>query len=83
MKFINNWYPVILAFLCLIYSVTYGILGMYEEAQYSAHWLEQYYYLQLQLDNEEKKYNEYRILHSGWCYFCNIYGINYMEHHLL
>jgi len=38
MKFINNWYPVILAFICLIYSVTYGILGRYEEAQYSAHW---------------------------------------------
>ena len=38
MKFINTWYPVILAFGCLLYSVTYGILGMNEEAQYSAHW---------------------------------------------
>ena len=33
MKFINTWYPVILAFGCLLYSVTYGILGMNEEAQ--------------------------------------------------
>ncbi|MBT4868789.1 MAG: hypothetical protein P8N05_00015 [Polaribacter sp.] len=38
MKFINNWYPVILAFGCLLYSVSYALLGMYEEAQYSAHW---------------------------------------------
>jgi hypothetical protein len=37
-KFFNNWYPVILAFICLLYSVTYGVLGMTEEAQYSAHW---------------------------------------------
>jgi hypothetical protein len=37
-KFFNNWYPVILAFMCLLYSVTYGILGMTAEAQYSAHW---------------------------------------------
>ena len=37
-KLFNNWYPVILAFICLLYSVTYGVLGMTEEAQYSAHW---------------------------------------------
>ena len=38
MKTLNTWYPIVLAFGCLIYSVTYGALGMYEEAQYSAHW---------------------------------------------
>ena len=38
MKFINNWFAIILAFGCLLYSVTYGLLGMNEEAQYSAHW---------------------------------------------
>ncbi|MGY8920684.1 MAG: hypothetical protein ACKVKQ_02200, partial [Flavobacteriales bacterium] len=37
-KIILKWYPVILAFLCLLYSVGYGIMGMTEEAQYSAHW---------------------------------------------
>jgi hypothetical protein len=37
-KFFNNWYPVILAFMCLLYSVGYGLAGMTEEAQYSAHW---------------------------------------------
>ena len=31
MKFINNWYPIILAFGCLLYSVSYALLGMYEE----------------------------------------------------
>jgi len=38
MKFINNWYPVIIAFIVLLYSVTMGLLGHVEEAQYSAHW---------------------------------------------
>jgi len=37
-NFFNNWYPVILAFMCLLYSVGYGIMGMTAEAQYSAHW---------------------------------------------
>jgi|TARA_B100000768_G_C11004198_1_gene259225 hypothetical protein len=37
-SFILKWYPIILAFVCLLYSVGYGILGMTDEAQYSAHW---------------------------------------------
>lgn len=37
-KIIIKWYPVILAFICLLYSVTLGLIGMTEEAQYSANW---------------------------------------------
>jgi hypothetical protein len=37
-KFVLKWYPVILAFLCLLYSVGLGLYGMTDEAQYSAHW---------------------------------------------
>ena len=36
--FVFKWYPVILAFICLLYSVGLGIMGQTEEAQYSAHW---------------------------------------------
>ena len=36
--FINNWYPVIIAFVALLYSVGMGLTGQTEEAQYSAHW---------------------------------------------
>ena len=36
--FINKWYPVILAFICMMYSVIVGIIGRYDEALYSAHW---------------------------------------------
>ena len=36
--FLYKWYPVILAFICLVYSVSLGYLGKIEEAQYSAHW---------------------------------------------
>ena len=36
--FLRSWYPIILAFICLLYSVGLGLLGHTEEAQYSAHW---------------------------------------------
>lgn len=32
------WYPVVFAFICLLYSVTLGMMGRTEEAIYSAHW---------------------------------------------
>jgi len=38
MKFINNWYPIILAFICMLYSIGLGFAGHTAEAQYSAHW---------------------------------------------
>lgn len=37
-NFINKWYPVIIAFIALIYSVGLGLLGHLEEARYTAHW---------------------------------------------
>ncbi len=37
-KFLTVYYPIVLAFICLLYSVTLGLLGYNEEAQYSAHW---------------------------------------------
>ena len=36
--FILKWYPVILAFLCMLYSIGYGLMVMTDEAQYSSHW---------------------------------------------
>ncbi len=36
--FMMVWYPVVFAFICLLYSVGLGLLGRIEEAQYSAHW---------------------------------------------
>ena len=37
-NFIQVYYPVLLAFICLMYSVSLGLFGYTEEAQYSAHW---------------------------------------------
>ncbi|MCH1534620.1 MAG: hypothetical protein L7S65_06685 [Schleiferiaceae bacterium] len=37
-KFINSWYPIIIAFVALLYSVGMGLSGQPEAAQYSAHW---------------------------------------------
>ena len=37
-KFLTVYYPIVLAFICLLYSVSLGLLGYTEEAQYSAHW---------------------------------------------
>ena len=33
-----DWNAVIIAFICLLYSVALGLSGNTEEAQYSAHW---------------------------------------------
>lgn len=38
MTFIRTWYPVILAFVCMLYSIGLGLTGQIAEAQYSAHW---------------------------------------------
>jgi hypothetical protein len=38
MKFINTWYPIIIAFICMLYSIGLGISGDTAGAQYSAHW---------------------------------------------
>ena len=37
-NFIQVYYPILLAFICLLYSVSLGLFGYTEEAQYSAHW---------------------------------------------
>ncbi len=37
-QFIRQWYAVLLAFVCLLYSVSLGLLGHTDEALYSAHW---------------------------------------------
>ena len=37
-KIIEVYYPIILAFICLVYSVGLGMYGNTEEAQYTAHW---------------------------------------------
>jgi len=37
-EFMITYYPVILAFICMMYSVGLGLAGMTDEAQYSAHW---------------------------------------------
>ena len=38
MKLINKYYPVGIAFICLLYSVGLGLAGYTNEAIYSAHW---------------------------------------------
>ena len=37
-NFMITYYPIVLAFICLLYSVGLGLAGMTDEAQYSAHW---------------------------------------------
>ena len=37
-KILVKWYPIIIAFACMLYSISLGLSGMTEEAQYSAHW---------------------------------------------
>ena len=37
-KFLSIYYPIILAFTCMLYSIGLHIMGDPEGAQYSAHW---------------------------------------------
>jgi hypothetical protein len=37
-QLLNTWYPIIIAFICMCYSIGLGLFGYTEEAQYSAHW---------------------------------------------
>ena len=37
-KILEVYYPIILAFICMIYSIGLGISGNIDEAQYTAHW---------------------------------------------
>ena len=37
-KILEVYYPVILAFICMMYSIILGLTGNTAEAQYSAHW---------------------------------------------
>ena len=37
-EFMFKYYPIIFAFICMLYSIGLGIAGNFEEAQYSAHW---------------------------------------------
>jgi hypothetical protein len=37
-SFIAVYYPVLLAFICMLYSIGLGMSGDVDGAQYSAHW---------------------------------------------
>ncbi len=37
-EFILKYYPIIIAFIAMLYSIGLGISGDHESAQYSAHW---------------------------------------------
>mgnify|MGYP004139412461 FL=1 len=37
-NFIFKWYSVIIAFVCMLYSIGLGLMGNTDEAIYSAHW---------------------------------------------
>ena len=37
-QFISVYYPIIIAFIVMMYSIILGLTGDFESAQYSAHW---------------------------------------------
>ena len=37
-QFISVYYPIIISFIAMMYSIILGITGDFESAQYSAHW---------------------------------------------
>lgn len=37
-QFLQVYYPILIAFIAMIYSITLGLTGDFDSAQYSAHW---------------------------------------------
>ena len=37
-QFLQVYYPIIIAFIAMIYSISLGMIGNFDEAQYSANW---------------------------------------------
>ena len=37
-EFLIVYYPIIIAFIAMVYSISLGLSGDFESAQYSAHW---------------------------------------------
>ena len=37
-EFLIVYYPIIIAFIAMLYSIFLGLSGDFESAQYSAHW---------------------------------------------
>ena len=56
-KILEVYYPIILAFICLIYSVSLGLLGNTAEAQYTAHWPGTILLFAISIRQRRKDYN--------------------------
>ena len=56
-KILEVYYPIILAFICLIYSVSLGLLGNTAEAQYTAHWPGTILLFAIAISQRRKDYN--------------------------
>ena len=56
-KILEVYYPIILAFICLIYSVSLGLLGNTAEAQYTAHWPGKILLFAIAIRQRRKDYN--------------------------
>jgi|TARA_B110000977_G_scaffold81202_1_gene108638 hypothetical protein len=37
-QFLQVYYPILIAFIAMMYSIILGLTGDFESAQYSAHW---------------------------------------------
>ena len=37
-QFLQIYYPILIAFIAMMYSIILGLTGDFESAQYSAHW---------------------------------------------
>ena len=65
-KFLSTYYPILLAFACMLYSIGLHIIGDPEGAQYTAHWP----------DKEEN--HEFEYAYSRICNFFSLYYWTYI-----
>ena len=56
-EFIIVYYPIIIAFIAMMYSIFLGLSGDFESAQYSAHWPATILLFAIAIRQRRKDYN--------------------------
>jgi len=81
MKFINTYYPIIIAFGCMLYSVWLGMYGKPDEALYTTHWPGTILLFAIAIRQVEKLRNdEHKHVDGGCANFCDLYVPNHLEY---
>ena len=78
-EFFIQWYPIILAFICMLYSIGLGVTGSLKRPNIQPTGQEPFYYSQLLLDKEEG--HEWCVFYSwilSFWFICILFNLEYI-----